>query len=173
MKKDRYFEGLLSAGRDCINYGDGMDFPAGLIGDAENDYQRGERFAYRAFRDYENADAIDIITARLWKWGAEEELDRFLAFIGMDDEDNDDELTLDEFISTVHRKLPGETVLDHAEGGARSESVQATVRPPLEEPPLSLILADLIDWAASMGGFEAPVWDRARAALNKTREVPA
>lgn len=110
MKKDRYFEGLLAAGRDCINHGDGMDFPAGLIGDAENDYQRGERFAYRAFRDYEEVDAIDIITARLWKWGAEEELDRFLAFIGMDDEDDDDELTLDEFIATVHREMSAEPV---------------------------------------------------------------
>jgi hypothetical protein len=35
------------------------------------------------------------------------------------------------------------------------------------------VLADLIDWAASMGGFEAEVWDRARAALDQTREVPA
>jgi hypothetical protein len=83
MKK-RYFEGLLAAGRDCIAYGEGMDFAAGLIGRAENDYQRGERFALRTFRDHEESDAVDLITARLWKWGAQEELDRFLAFVGMD-----------------------------------------------------------------------------------------
>lgn len=86
MKKDRYFEGLLAAGRDCINYGDGMDYAAALIGQPENDWQRGERFALRAFRDHEEADAIDLITARLWKWGAEKELDRFLDFVGMDPE---------------------------------------------------------------------------------------
>jgi hypothetical protein len=84
--KEQYFEGLLAAGRDCINYGRGMDFSAALIGRARNDYQRGERFALRTFRDHEEADAIDILTARLWKWGAEKELDRFLAFVGMDPE---------------------------------------------------------------------------------------
>jgi hypothetical protein len=86
MTKDRYFEGLLAAGRDCINYGDEMDFSASLLGRAENDYQRGERFALRAFRDHDEADAIDLITTRLWKWGGEGELDRFLAFVGMDPE---------------------------------------------------------------------------------------
>lgn len=85
MKK-RYFEGLLAAGRDCIAYGDEMDYRAGLIGRAENDYQRGERFALRAFRDHKEADALDLISARLWKWGAVEELDRFLSLVGMDED---------------------------------------------------------------------------------------
>lgn len=85
MKK-QYFEGLLAAGRDCITCPEGLDYSAGLIGQAGNDYQRGERFALRAFRDLEEPDAIDLIASRLWKWGAGEELDRFLEFIGMDRE---------------------------------------------------------------------------------------
>jgi hypothetical protein len=85
MKK-QYFEGLLAAGRDCITCPEGLDYSAGLIGQAGNDYQRGERFALRAFRDLEEADAIDLIASRLWKWGAGDELDRFLATVGIDEE---------------------------------------------------------------------------------------
>lgn len=84
MKK-QYFEGLLAAGRDCINYPEEVDGSAGLIGHAENDYQKGERFALRAFRDHDAPGAIDLISARLWKWGAREELDRFLAAVGNDE----------------------------------------------------------------------------------------
>jgi len=46
-------------------------------------YQLGERAALRAFRDHDALDAIDLISARLWKWGAEEELDQFLETVGV------------------------------------------------------------------------------------------
>lgn len=34
-------------------------------------------------------------------------------------------------------------------------------------------LADLVEWNARMGGFDNPVWDRAKAVLERTRATPA
>lgn len=37
-------------------------------------------------------------------------------------------------------------------------------------PLLRQALADLVEWSAIMGGWDSPCWDRARAALDATRE---
>jgi len=90
MKLNHYYKGILSAARDCHNYGD-MDYGAACLSsplpadlpESSRLYQLGERAALRAFRDHDALDAIDLISARLWKWGAEEELDQFLETVGV------------------------------------------------------------------------------------------
>lgn len=92
MKLNHYYKGILSAAKDCQNYGD-MDFDAPYLASALPDdlpessrlYQLGERAALRAFRDLGADEAIDLISARLWKWGAQEELDQFLETVGVKD----------------------------------------------------------------------------------------
>ena len=38
-------------------------------------------------------------------------------------------------------------------------------------PLLRQALADWVEWSAIMGGWDSPCWDRARSALDATREV--
>ena len=38
-------------------------------------------------------------------------------------------------------------------------------------PLLRQALADLVEWSAIMGGWDSPCWDRARSALDATREA--
>ena len=82
---------------DCHNYGnlgEGMNYDGAFLSsplpadlpETSRSRQLGERFALRAFRDHDRSEAIDLITSRLWKWGAEQELDGFLETVGMDRE---------------------------------------------------------------------------------------
>jgi len=89
MKK-QYFAGVISGLRDCIAHGDEMNYAGELSFSIPRDtpepvraYQCGCRAVYRAFRDCPPSVAIDVISARLWKWGAKEELDQFLETIGV------------------------------------------------------------------------------------------
>ena len=38
-------------------------------------------------------------------------------------------------------------------------------------PLLRKALSDLVEWSAIMGGWDSPCWDRARSALDATREA--
>lgn len=94
MKKDRYFRGLVTSiqtalitddidpCRDARDYLEAHDrIPARP---EWRDWDLGMRAGARMVRDHGVTGAIDLIAARLWKWGAEEELDRFLSFVGTD-----------------------------------------------------------------------------------------
>jgi hypothetical protein len=97
MKLNHYYAGVLAAAQDCHNYGDlgeGMNYDGAFLSsplpadlpETSRSRQLGERFALRAFRDHDRSEAIDLIASRLWKWGAETELDAFLEAVGMDRE---------------------------------------------------------------------------------------
>lgn len=60
-----------------------------------------------------------------------------------------------------------EIELELAEADAEADELGDLER---ERDALREALAELVEWAARMGGFEAPCWDRAQALLCRDRE---